>query len=174
MPGGFFTDAQEMAIELEISVPNRTRLVVDRLMQLGGDREAELQGLQIATQHQRQSVVSKAFEGDQRCRVFQNQRMLGRHVGENLARGARARQEDALAMSFPLGEDVGFAILSDGMGGHAAGDVASKIVVTELIICTKWFGPTEPSVSGGAMIPLVHRGRISAHANTLGGVKLNV
>jgi peptide/nickel transport system substrate-binding protein len=30
------------------------------------------------------------------------------------------------------------------------------------------------AVSGGAMIPLVHRGRISAHANTLGGVVLNV
>lgn len=29
-------------------------------------------------------------------------------------------------------------------------------------------------VTNGGMIPLVHRGRISAHANTLGGVKLNV
>jgi peptide/nickel transport system substrate-binding protein len=26
----------------------------------------------------------------------------------------------------------------------------------------------------GAMIPLVHRGRLSAHSNTLGGVQLNV
>ena len=25
----------------------------------------------------------------------------------------------------------------------------------------------------GAMIPLVHRGRVSAHANSLGGIKLN-
>ena len=30
------------------------------------------------------------------------------------------------------------------------------------------------AVTGGAMIPLVHRGRLSAHANTLGGVILNV
>ncbi|MEL6645341.1 MAG: peptide ABC transporter substrate-binding protein [Pseudomonadota bacterium] len=30
------------------------------------------------------------------------------------------------------------------------------------------------AVQGGAMIPLVHRGRISAHANSLGGVVLNV
>ena len=30
------------------------------------------------------------------------------------------------------------------------------------------------AVSGGAMIPLVHRGRLSAHANSLGGVILNV
>ena len=30
------------------------------------------------------------------------------------------------------------------------------------------------AVTGGAMIPLVHRGRLSAHANSLGGVVLNV
>ena len=30
------------------------------------------------------------------------------------------------------------------------------------------------AVQGGAMIPLVHRGRLSAHSNTLGGVVLNV
>lgn len=30
------------------------------------------------------------------------------------------------------------------------------------------------AVGNGAMIPLVHRGRLSAHANTLGGVTLNV
>lgn len=46
--------------------------------------------------------------------------------------GARARQEDALAMSFSLGSEIGFAVLSDGMGGHAAGDMASRIIVTEV------------------------------------------
>ncbi|SDE16860.1 peptide ABC transporter substrate-binding protein [Ruegeria marina] len=30
------------------------------------------------------------------------------------------------------------------------------------------------AIEGGAMIPLVHRGRLSAHSNTLGGVVLNV
>ncbi|MEM9425210.1 MAG: peptide ABC transporter substrate-binding protein [Pseudomonadota bacterium] len=30
------------------------------------------------------------------------------------------------------------------------------------------------AIEGGAMIPLVHRGRLSAHANTLGGIDLNV
>jgi len=30
------------------------------------------------------------------------------------------------------------------------------------------------AVNNGSMIPLVHRGRLSAHANTLGGVELNV
>lgn len=46
--------------------------------------------------------------------------------------GARERQEDALAMAFPQGPDAGFAVLSDGMGGHAAGDLASRIIVAEV------------------------------------------
>ena len=46
--------------------------------------------------------------------------------------GRRERQEDALASDFPHGQAFGFVVLADGMGGHAAGDVASKIVVTEM------------------------------------------
>jgi len=49
-----------------------------------------------------------------------------------LCRGARSRQEDALATSFSQGAEIGFAVLSDGMGGHAAGDVASRIIVAEI------------------------------------------
>ena len=37
-----------------------------------------------------------------------------------------------MVADFPAGAGMGFAVLSDGMGGHAAGDVASKIVVTEI------------------------------------------
>ncbi|MEX5727138.1 serine/threonine protein phosphatase PrpC [Rhodovulum iodosum] len=33
----------------------------------------------------------------------------------------------------PIGADVGFAVLADGMGGHAAGEFASKIAVTEVL-----------------------------------------
>lgn len=52
-------------------------------------------------------------------------------VASALSIGARNRQEDALVASFPQGSDGGFAVLSDGMGGHAAGDLASRIIVTE-------------------------------------------
>ncbi|RYH11258.1 PP2C family serine/threonine-protein phosphatase [Tropicimonas sp. IMCC6043] len=46
--------------------------------------------------------------------------------------GKRDCQEDAVISDFPVGGDVGLVVLSDGMGGHAAGDIASKIVITEV------------------------------------------
>jgi len=49
-----------------------------------------------------------------------------------LALGRRERQEDAVVAEFPQGGGPGFAVLSDGMGGHGAGDVASKIIVAEM------------------------------------------
>jgi len=53
-------------------------------------------------------------------------------VASAISQGRRPYQEDALVTDFSLGTDLGFAVLADGMGGHAAGDVASKIVVTEV------------------------------------------
>lgn len=52
-------------------------------------------------------------------------------VAAAICQGARDYQEDAIVTDFPAGTDIGMAILADGMGGHAAGDVASKLVVTE-------------------------------------------
>ncbi|WP_194269321.1 PP2C family protein-serine/threonine phosphatase [Tritonibacter litoralis] len=49
-----------------------------------------------------------------------------------LSQGRRDRQEDAVVADFQTGCDHGFAVLADGMGGHAGGDIASKIVVTEI------------------------------------------
>lgn len=46
--------------------------------------------------------------------------------------GQRDCQEDAIVAHFAQGSDLGFVVLADGMGGHAAGDIASKIVVTEV------------------------------------------
>ncbi|SNT07801.1 PP2C family protein-serine/threonine phosphatase [Tropicimonas sediminicola] len=46
--------------------------------------------------------------------------------------GKRAYQEDAVLFDCPVGSETGLVVLSDGMGGHAAGDVASSIVLTEV------------------------------------------
>ena len=56
-----------------------------------------------------------------------------------LNQGRREQQEDAIAADFPVGSTHGFGALPDGMGGHAAGDVASKIVVTESFSELKMF-----------------------------------
>jgi PPM family protein phosphatase len=53
-------------------------------------------------------------------------------VATAIDKGRREYQEDAVAADFNIGNRFGFAVLADGMGGHAAGDVASKIVVTEV------------------------------------------
>lgn len=53
-------------------------------------------------------------------------------VASALSQGRRERQEDQIAIDFPVGVDHGFAVLSDGMGGHNAGDIASRVVVTEI------------------------------------------
>lgn len=49
-----------------------------------------------------------------------------------LSMGMRDHQEDAVISDFPVGSDMGLIVLADGMGGHAAGDIASKIVMTEV------------------------------------------
>lgn len=46
--------------------------------------------------------------------------------------GRRARQEDALITDFSQGSALGLAVLSDGMGGHDDGDLASRIIVSEM------------------------------------------
>lgn len=53
-------------------------------------------------------------------------------IASGLSQGAREYQEDAIVTDFPFGMDSGVAVLADGMGGHEAGDVASKLVVTEV------------------------------------------
>ena len=65
-------------------------------------------------------------------RVMQRSPDIRFDVASVLGVGRRDHQEDALATDFPLGAGFGYAVLADGMGGHAAGDVASKIVVTEV------------------------------------------
>ncbi|WP_442852261.1 PP2C family protein-serine/threonine phosphatase [Roseobacter sp. CCS2] len=47
-------------------------------------------------------------------------------------KGGRDYQEDSLIANFPQGQETGFAVLADGMGGHLSGDVASAIVMSEV------------------------------------------
>ena len=47
-------------------------------------------------------------------------------------KGSRDYQEDSLISNFPLGQTSGFAVVADGLGGHAAGDVASALVTAEV------------------------------------------
>ncbi len=63
-----------------------------------------------------------------------------------LNQGSRDYQEDAVVLDFPIGSENGLIVLSDGMGGHAAGDVASKIVMTEVFSELKFrcTGPDMP------------------------------
>lgn len=46
--------------------------------------------------------------------------------------GAKPQQEDAMISNFALGQSYGYVIVADGMGGHAAGDVASALVASEV------------------------------------------
>jgi len=46
-------------------------------------------------------------------------------------KGAREYQEDSLIANFPIGQNTGFAVLADGMGGHFSGNVASALVMSE-------------------------------------------
>ena len=73
-----------------------------------------------------------------------------------LAQGSRAHQEDAVISDFPVGSDTGLVVLSDGMGGHAAGDIASKIVMTEVFCELKFQSGTPGSLENG-QIPGVLR-----------------
>lgn len=56
-------------------------------------------------------------------------------IATAIDRGARDYQEDAILTDFPPGSDMGIVVLSDGMGGHAAGDVASTLIVDEVMHC---------------------------------------
>ncbi|MDJ0827228.1 MAG: protein phosphatase 2C domain-containing protein [Rhodobacter sp.] len=63
--------------------------------------------------------------------VFERQE-LRFDVSSALHQGKRPDQEDAIVVDFPIGDGIGIIVLADGMGGHRAGEVASKIVVTEV------------------------------------------
>ncbi len=53
-------------------------------------------------------------------------------VAAAIDKGRRDHQEDALAIDFSGEDGAGFVVLADGMGGHDAGDIASRIAVMKV------------------------------------------
>lgn len=77
--------------------------------------------------------------------------------------GRRDRQEDCLLASFPAGLGHGFAIVADGMGGAASGEVASALAVAEVFA---HLTVNEAHLAAaGASLPHVLRAAAD-HANT--------
>ena len=58
--------------------------------------------------------------------------VLSFDVATAAIKGARDYQEDSVISSFPLGQNTGFAVLADGMGGHLSGNIASALVMSEV------------------------------------------
>lgn len=57
----------------------------------------------------------------------------------------RSRNEDSFHLSLPMG----LALVCDGMGGHAGGDIASRTAVEAIADFITEFDPGEPSVPAG-------------------------
>ncbi|MEJ6391861.1 protein phosphatase 2C domain-containing protein [Gymnodinialimonas sp. 2305UL16-5] len=70
----------------------------------------------------------------------------GYDVATALWQGKRPYQEDTLLADFHGGMDRGFAILADGMGGHAAGDLASRLVVIDAVSHLKFLMHDGPAL----------------------------
>lgn len=51
-------------------------------------------------------------------------------VALSAEQGHREYQEDAIAARFSSRRDIGYVVVADGMGGHEAGDVASRLVAS--------------------------------------------
>lgn len=77
--------------------------------------------------------------------------------------GARDLQEDALVSHFAQGAPVGFVVLADGMGGHAAGDVVSKIVATEMF-SELLFQSGDPARLAREAAPILREAAVAANA----------
>jgi len=88
---------------------------------------------------------------------------LSYDVASALIVGQRDQQEDAIIADFPLGGEMGFAVLADGMGGHAAGDIASKIVVTEMFSELK-FQSGDPTTFEGNIPDILRDAAATANA----------
>jgi serine/threonine protein phosphatase PrpC len=85
--------------------------------------------------------------------------------------GRRELQEDAIATHFPAGSGLGCIVLADGMGGHAAGDVASRIVVQEFLEELRTYAEDPPILERDIGVILRHamnraNGQVALHATS--------
>ncbi|MDJ0629683.1 MAG: protein phosphatase 2C domain-containing protein [Rhodobacter sp.] len=81
--------------------------------------------------------------------------------------GNRDTQEDAIASDFPIGGGCGLVVLADGMGGHTAGEIASKIAVTEVYSELKLL--SSDLVGDGSNMPNVLRRAVESANECLRG-----
>lgn len=86
--------------------------------------------------------------------------------------GQRDCQEDAIVTCFAQGSELGFSVLADGMGGHAAGDIASKIVVTE-VFSELMFQSSNASALQNHMVTTLRTAAAAANACIAGHVAAN-
>ncbi len=93
-------------------------------------------------------------------------------VATAVTRGARDYQEDAIVTDFPIGSELGYAVLADGMGGHAAGDIASKIIVTEVFSELK-LQSSDPEKFEGRVSEILKDAALSANECINGHVRSN-
>ena len=80
-----------------------------------------------------------------------------------LSKGCRTYQEDAVIADFARGAETGIAVLADGMGAHAAGDIASKIVVTE-VFSKLTFQRSDTQALEANIHNILHRAVMSANS----------
>lgn len=69
-------------------------------------------------------------------------------AGTAISIGRRDRQEDAVIADFPRGASLGLAVLSDGMGGHEDGNVASRVIVAAMFSELFFQGGRSDDLSG--------------------------
>ncbi len=79
---------------------------------------------------------------------------IGYDVATALWQGNRPYQEDTLLADFHGGMERGFAVLADGMGGHAAGDLASRLVVIDAVSHLKFLMHDGPALEANLQAEL--------------------
>lgn len=97
-------------------------------------------------------------------------------VATACSKGSRNYQEDTLLTDFALGQPFGYAILADGMGGQAGGDVASAIVASEMFLHLK--ANIDDVEDGSSTLPAILRdgaqkanARVASYGKDKPGIK---